>query len=184
MKILKVLLVAVLMFGVQIPSFAGGNVAKAQFTTRVADREPVNNVTRVSTEFNKVFFFTDIRDCKGCRIEHQWWFRGNKVSTVDGRAKYDRYRWWSSKTLTDNMLGDWTVKLTIDGDVVKSKTFTYYKPTFQQQAQEPVSRRLEAEELEGCEIELRYFNEKLKEEPDNTYYNFMMKKLKKRCLGE
>lgn len=160
------------------------HLAQAQFTTRVKDRMPVDEITKLSKEFKKVYFFTDVRKCQGCRIQHQWWYKGELVSEVDGKAKYNRYRWWTSKTLTANMTGQWTVKVVIDGDVEFKETFMYYAPTLQKRQQQPVQQRMMVQELDECETELRYFSGKLKKNPDDAYFQFMMKKLGKRCLGE
>ena len=160
------------------------NLAQAQFTTQVNKRVPVDNIKKLSTGFRKVFFFTDIRDCIACRVEHQWWYKGNKVSTVDGRPKYNRYRWWTSKTLTNNMIGDWTAKLVIDGKVIFSKTFTYYKPTRVQVQQAPVQQRIQIQEADECELQLRHFSGELKDNPDDPYIKFMLDKWGKRCSGK
>lgn len=106
-NIIKLLLIiTILTSGPTMVSAGSGLIAeylaKAQFTTRIFEREPVDNIKKLNSNFKKIYFFTDVRDCKGCRIEHQWWHKGNEVSSVDARAKYPRYRWWSSKTLTDN----------------------------------------------------------------------------------
>ena len=82
------------------------------------------------------------------------------------------------------MVGEWTVKLFLDGDIVRTKKFTYYRPTMLQRAATPVQKRLEKEEVTECEVQLRYFSEKLDENPDDAYFQFMMKKWGKRCLGE
>ena len=82
------------------------------------------------------------------------------------------------------MVGDWTVKVFLDGQIIRNKTLTYYEPTLQQQAATPVEKRLEAEEIGECEMQLRYFSEKVDENPDDPYFNFMLKKWGKRCLGE
>jgi len=164
--------------------YVAEHLSQAQFTTRVNKRVPVNDIDDLSTEFKKVYFFTDIRDCNGCYVEHQWWHKGKKVSTVDGRPKYDRYRWWTSKSLSNDVLGDWTVKLAINGKVVYSKTFTYYKPTYKQRQQEPVQQRVQMQEAGECELQLRHFSSELKNSPDDPYIQFMLKKWGKRCSGE
>jgi len=181
---IKFLAMVSLVFGMSTSTYAANGADIAQLTTRVSNKAPVNNVTELSTEFNKIFFFTDIRDCSGCRIEHKWFYKGKLVSTVDGRAKSDRWRWWSSKTLTEDMVGLWTVKLFLDGQITRTKKFTYYKPTFTQRANTPVQKRLMAVEEDECEMQLRYFSEKSKEDPDDEYFQFMLQKWGKRCLGQ
>jgi len=159
-------------------------LAQAQFTTRVNSRVPVDNIKRLSSNFKKVFFFTDIRNCEDCDIEHQWWYRGKKVSVVEGEATSNRYRWWTSKTLNAKLVGDWTVKVIVDGDEVYSKTLTYYKLTKVQKQNVPVQQRLQVQEAGECEIQLRHFSGELRDNPDDPYIKFMLNKWAKRCSGE
>lgn len=191
MKFIKLFIIGLLLMSIPHSAttssgngYIAKNLAKAQFTTQVKKRAPVDNIKSLSTEFKKVYFYSDIRDCKKCEIEHQWWYKGNKVSTVEGKAKYKRYRWWTSKTLTKDMLGDWTVKVVVDDDVVYSKTFTYYAPTVIQHQQAPMQQRLQLKTLDECEMQLRYFSGKVEDSPDDVYFKFMLKKWGKRCLGE
>jgi hypothetical protein len=157
------------------------HLAQAQFTTAIRDKMPVNDITELSSDFKKAYFFTDIRDCKKCKVKHEWWYQGKNVSTIKAKVKFDRYRWWTSKTLNDNMLGDWTVKVILDNRVIYTKTFSYYKPTVIQQQVAPVQQRLQLKTIDECEIQLRYFSDKLKENPDDAYFKFMNNKWGKRC---
>lgn len=159
------------------------NLAKAQFTTHIAKRNPANNLKRIDTAYKSVYFFVDVRNCDGCDIEHQWWYRGSKVSSVDGEIKSDRYRWWSKKNISGR-LGDWTVKVFIDGDIEYTKTITYHKATLKQQQARPINNRMEIQSARECEMQLRYFSGKIKEEPEDSYYKFMLKKWAKRCIPE
>lgn len=157
---------------------------KAQFTTNVVNREPIDKIDSLSNDFKTVFYFTDIRDCVGCKVEHQWWHKGKMVSSVKGKSKYARYRWWSKKTLTDNMFGDWTVKVFVDGKMVKADTVTYFKASVSQRQQAPLEQRMKLEEMSECEMQLRYFSDKAEKNPEDTYYKFMLKKWGSRCLPE
>ena len=172
-----------------LPAFTGGgfvaeHLAQAQFTTRINNRQPVDNLRKINTKFKKVYFFTDVRECKNCKIEHQWWYKGNKVSSVDAVAKYPRYRWWTNKSLTDDYLGDWTVKVLLDGKEVYTKTITYYAPSHIQMQQAPVQQRVMIQETGECEIQLRHFSGELRDNPDDPYIKFMLDKWDKRCSGK
>ncbi len=167
-----------------VSGYVAKNLAQAQFTTRVKGRMPLDNLRTLSTKFKKVFFFTDIRDCEDCDIEHRWWHKGNEVSVVESETTSNRYRWWTSKTLNNSSVGEWTVKVYVDDDHVYSKSFTYYKPTVKQQKKVPVQKRLLAREADDCELQLRYFSDKVNEDPKEPYFKFMLKKWGKRCLGE
>lgn len=182
--VLTILLTFAPLSNVANAGYVADYLAQAQFTTRVNKRAPVDNIKRLSSDFRKVFFFTDIRDCEDCEVEHQWWYRGKKVSVVEGETTGNRYRWWTSKTLSRNMLGDWTVKVIVDGTEVYNKTLTYFKPTVMQQQTAPLQKRVQIQEEGECELQLRYFSDKVKENPDDPYFDFMLKKWGKRCSGE
>jgi len=160
------------------------NLAQAQFTTQIVKRMPVNNIRKLDSGYKGIYFFVDVRECKGCDVVHQWWYKGKMISSVKGRAKYPRYRWWSKKTLNDNFLGDLTVKVLIDGDHVYTKTVTYYKVSRKQEYTRPIENRMQIQEMSECEMQLRYFSDKVKENPGDPYYNFMLEKWGKRCLTE
>ena len=182
----SVAIIACLML-IPVSSISKGNVterlAQAQFTTQVSKRKPVNNLKSLDTGYRHVYFFVDVRKCKNCKIEHQWWYRGKMISSVEGRIKGKRYRWWSKKNISGG-LGDWTVKVFLDGELEYSKTITYHKATLKQQQARPINNRMEIQSAGECEIQLRYFSDKASAEPDDVYYRFMLKKWGKRCLPE
>lgn len=189
MGFIKILTLSAAILVTSISAYAGSGMvteylAAAQFTTRIADRTPVDNISNLTTDFKKIFFFVDVRDCKGCDIEHEWWYNGTKVFDKEAEAKYPRYRWWTSKTLNDAMVGKWTVKVFVDGTHEHSKTFSYYKPTKTQRSNAPIQQRMQVQSTDECEVQLRYFSDKLANNPDEVYFKFMMKKLAKRCLSE
>jgi len=164
--------------------YVGNNLSQAQFTTRVNNRVPVDNITKLSTNYKRVYFFTDVRDCNKCKIEHQWWYRGIKIGTIEGKTTGNRYRWWTSKNLNADFIGDITVKVIVDGNEVHTKTFTYYNPTQKQQQTVPIQQRVQIQEAGECELQLRHFSNELNDNPDDPYIKFMLNKWGKRCSGE
>jgi hypothetical protein len=104
-------------------------LAAAQFTTAVENREPIDQVTFVSTEVQKIFFFSELRGLAGRRITHRWLYAGETMAEVSFDVEGPRWRVWSSKDLLPDWLGDWTVEiLTDDGEVIAAETFTYTAP--------------------------------------------------------
>jgi len=191
MNRLKILLIVLLFVSMPLSVTGSGGsgyiaeyLAHAQFTSRISKRNPVDYLNSLSTRYKKVYFFTDIRGCDECDIEHQWWYKGNMMSSVTGETTSDRYRWWTSKTLTKNYLGDWTVKVFVDDDQVYSRTLRYYKPTKKQALKAPVQKRLKIEQMDDCELQLRYFSDKAKKDPADPYFEFMLKKWGNRCISE
>ncbi len=104
-------------------------VALAQFTTAIENREPIDHVTFVASDVEKVFFYTDLRDLEGQTISHRWLYNGTVMAHVPFEVQGPRWRVWSSKTLIPDLIGDWTVEIvTAEGEVIAAETFTYTAP--------------------------------------------------------
>jgi len=163
-------------------AIADNRVKRAQFTTAVSAREPVDNIRKISTSYKTLTFFTEIVNCEGCDISHQWWFKGEMRHEQEGEAKYNRYRWWSKKRVSANNPGTWTVKVLIDGDEVHTSSLNYFTQSVRQKNAAPINNRLQIQSLDQCESKLKYFHSKSKENPDDPYYAFMFRKWGKRGL--
>jgi hypothetical protein len=180
---IKKLLISILLL-LAFTAHADDNVFRAQFTTQIKDKEPVNNLSKLENVFTSVFFFTDIRDCVSCKVEHVWYLDGKHIHTQKGTAKYPRYRWWSKKTLNDSMLGKWTVRVKINGQERVSRNLTYFAPSAVELKQAPIQKRLQLNNQAECEERLQHFNTELSNDPTNPYYKFMLNKWGTRCYGE
>ncbi|MBW9276046.1 MAG: DUF2914 domain-containing protein, partial [Candidatus Thiodiazotropha sp. (ex. Lucinisca nassula)] len=84
-------------------------VARAQFTTAVVDREPVDQVVKLDAQATRIFFFTDLRNLQGRTVTHRWEFDGQIVSEVDFEVGGPRWRVNSAKSLNPGESGKWTV---------------------------------------------------------------------------
>jgi hypothetical protein len=84
-------------------------VARAQFTTEVVDREPVDLVTKLDVNESRIFFYTDLRNLQGRTITHRWEFEGQILSEVDFKVGGPRWRVYSAKSLNPGEAGKWTV---------------------------------------------------------------------------
>lgn len=102
-----------------------GSVARAAFTTGIADHEPVDHVTRVTNDVREVDFFTDLRDLEGHTVVHRWLYHGKVMAEVPFEVKGPRWRVHSSKRLDPSWTGDWTVSVVADGKELSSESFTY-----------------------------------------------------------
>ena len=113
--------------GVEADALVGesSRVALAQFTSGIEEREPIDQVSFIGTEVDKIYFFTDLRDMTGTVVTHKWIHDGSVMAEVDFAVRGPRWRVWSSKELDPNLLGDWTVEVvTSDGEVLASETLT------------------------------------------------------------
>jgi len=103
--------------------------ALAQFTSAVEDREPIDQVTFVSSDVRKIFFFSDLRGLQGHSVTHRWILDGKVMAEVQFEVRGPRWRVWSSKELLPGWLGDWMVEIVTDeGEVIAAETFTYSAP--------------------------------------------------------
>lgn len=84
-------------------------VARAQFSTGIENREPVNQV--VSLEFfeGDIFFFTDLRHLQGRKVTHRWEFEGEFIGQITFNVGGPRWRVYSKRTLDSSLEGKWTV---------------------------------------------------------------------------
>ncbi|HKF93094.1 MAG TPA: DUF2914 domain-containing protein [Gammaproteobacteria bacterium] len=109
------------------------HVARAQFTTHVVEREPVDRVETVFSMHNEplrtLYYFTEIVGMSGETVTHQWIHQGTIMAAVSFDIGSDHWRVWSSKNLTRAMEGDWRVVVTdSEGRVLKEDRFVYGGP--------------------------------------------------------
>ena len=103
-----------------------GSVARAQFTMDVVDREPTDEVTRLTNDQQKVFFFTELQQFQGQELVHRWELGDEVKAEVPFAVNGPRWRVFSSKALEPSWLGTWTVSvIDADGNVVEKQSFDY-----------------------------------------------------------
>ncbi len=125
----KIIFTSALSFFIVVSALAESRVARAQFSTDVIDREPVDNIGPVvQVEYDRVqrvYFFTDLREMSNSRITHQWKLDGEYMADVAFDVGGDRWRVWSSKRLMPGFDGKWSVDILRDGQVIESHSFDY-----------------------------------------------------------
>jgi len=97
---------------------ADGTISRAQFTSAVLDREPVDEVTSIDSDTGSVFFFTEFRDFEGTTASHRWIYNGEVKFELSFKIRGSRWRVYSQKTLPAEWLGDWTVEIVADDGTV------------------------------------------------------------------
>lgn len=105
-----------------------GSVARAVFTTRIEDREPIDNLVRIPNSVDRIYFFSDLRGLDGEIITHRWEYAGQVMAEVKFRAGSGaRWRVYSSKNLLPEWIGKWTVVvLDESGWPLKASMFEYF----------------------------------------------------------
>jgi len=105
---------------------SAGNVNRAQFTSNIQDREPVDMVETLSTDQTEIKYFTELSDLEGHTVTHQWVYNDEIMFEKSFLVGGARWRVWTSKTLQPHWTGTWIVN-TLDEDRSKLLTqgFTY-----------------------------------------------------------
>jgi hypothetical protein len=109
-------------------SGTGRFVVRAQMTSAIRDREPVDalgpklDLGRISD--NRVFFFTELRGLNGRTIEHRWQRDGRVVQSYRMPIRSDRWRAYSAKSIERGAGGTWEVLVVdADGTVIGGTSF-------------------------------------------------------------
>jgi hypothetical protein len=110
----------------QAPPKSTGTVARAQFTTAIQDREPVDKVSNLTNDKSQVLFFSEIKDAEGQKITHRWEHNGKLMSETSFDVGGNRWRVFSSKNLDPSWTGEWKVSVTDEaGGTLGTSTFSY-----------------------------------------------------------
>jgi hypothetical protein len=104
------------------------NIRRAVFATDVVDREPIDELKTLTSDANKICFFTEIVDFEGGSITHRWIYNGETAAEVTFDIGGPRWRVYSSKNLTPEWVGTWAVEI-VDGkgNTVNRAEFVYSK---------------------------------------------------------
>ena len=108
-----------------------GRVARAIFTSAIVDREPVDNLTSVPGDTQRVFFFSDLRELAGQIVTHRWEYNGKVMAEVTFKVGEGvRWRVYSSKNLLPEWTGQWTVVVSNEsGQPLNTSMFEYSAET-------------------------------------------------------
>lgn len=87
-------------------------VARAQFTSAVKDREPVDQLVVLTAPARSIFFFTDVRNMEGRVVVHNWEYQGKLMSVVPFQVGGPRWRVFSRMELEPQQTGEWSVVVT------------------------------------------------------------------------
>lgn len=84
-------------------------IARAQFTTAIADREPTDNIVMFTNNNEKIYFFTELINFNGQNIKHRWEYEGKEMAVVSFKVNGSRWRIHSSKNIKPEWKGTWSV---------------------------------------------------------------------------
>jgi hypothetical protein len=111
-----------------LPPKLNRHVRRALLTHEISHKEPVGEITRTISASNEksltVYYFTELKDMKGQKINHEWRRNGTLVARNFLNISADSWRTFSHKLLSSKSEGNWTVKLIDEkGRVLNEKTF-------------------------------------------------------------
>lgn len=106
-------------------------VIRAQLTSAIHQREPVDIIDHVWLEKNKsekIYFFVHLRDLSGQRVNVRWHYQDKEIAKVSLSIGSQNWRTYSSKSLNKNKLGAWRVTLhDQSGKLLSKRNFTVGK---------------------------------------------------------
>jgi len=85
------------------------SVARAQFTSAIRNREPVDQLVVATPRIKEVYFFTDLRHLEGRTVTHRWEYQGKVISRVPFKVRGPRWRVNSKKEIDPDQIGEWSV---------------------------------------------------------------------------
>ena len=102
------------------------SVSRAQFTSGIQEREPVDNLIELDGDSELVYFYTELNNMTDREVLHSWEYQGQVMSSIRFRVDGPRWRIWSNKTLTPERNGQWRVTVMDDaGNILIEKTLDY-----------------------------------------------------------
>jgi hypothetical protein len=109
------------------PLPAYSTVLRTQFTTAIKNREPVDNLTELNNgTAEKIYCFTEFTDPTDQFVTHSWVYRGQVVDVARFHVDSSHSRVWSSRLLTPDRPGSWTVIIMSPaGRVLAERTLDY-----------------------------------------------------------
>ncbi len=91
------------------------NIARAQFSWGIKDKEPTSYVTSPAIlrpgDSVTLYFFSEFNNMSGQSVSHEWSRNGKFVWAKNFRVEGNLWRVFSSKRLTSDVLGEWTVTI-------------------------------------------------------------------------
>lgn len=102
------------------------HIARSQFATAIASREPVDNIEVLNNDVTLIYFFNELRNLADRRITHRWEYQGRLMAEVSFEIGAPRWRLWSSKNLLPHQTGEWMVTIVDEqGNILGSHSFLY-----------------------------------------------------------
>jgi len=106
--------------------FSRGSVVRSVFTSAVDEREPTDSIKELSSNSDKVIYYTELRDMAGQTAKHRWEHNGEVMAEVEFKVEGARWRVWSSKSFVPGWTGEWKVSVLNGANEVISEDVLNY----------------------------------------------------------
>jgi len=112
-----------------VPSSSALKVERSVVASSVVNREPAGVSDKFSKDLNEIFYFTHITGAAdSVRIEHRWYYKGNRVQTTILHVRSPSWRTFSKRSLLRSVesAGEWKVQAVeqATGRVLSYERFT------------------------------------------------------------
>ncbi len=68
------------------------HVGRAQFTSAIRGREPVDELRQVEADHRRIYYFTELRGLEGRSVSHRWEYQGRVMAEVFHQIDAPRWR--------------------------------------------------------------------------------------------
>lgn len=129
------------------------SVTRAQFTSAIDNREPVDDISEFNIDSGKVYFFSELRGLEGQTITHRWEYQGQVMAEVNFNVGGPRWRVNSSKNLMPAWTGEWQVVIVNQaGEVLATKSLKVIKAAMESSAMNGMDHSdMESSEMNGMD---------------------------------
>lgn len=121
-----------------VPTATNPQVSRATFTTTLLAREPTDSITRIAAG-QQVHYFTELVGLQGRVINHRWERDGTFQLGLQFPVTGSPWRVHSSKTISPNLPGTWTVTVQNDDGTVLRRDTLIVDPAVPNTALAPVA---------------------------------------------
>jgi hypothetical protein len=109
------------------------HLKRALFTTGIVKREPVDDIDSLTTDTERIYFFTEVAGLQDKTIRHRWIYDNEVRMELPIAIGGPNWRVYSIKRLPSAWTGEWTVLVVDeDGNVLGKKKLMYYLPNTQE----------------------------------------------------
>jgi hypothetical protein len=95
------------------PVITDPHVVRAELSAGIRAKEPTARlqppIQATGRESRTIYFFSEVRDLGGTTLFHRWQRDGKVIASVPFEVRGERWRFYSKKTITPRMTGDWRV---------------------------------------------------------------------------